>query len=379
MFDAKSLLEAMMRGAGPGGAPAASPQSAGAGLGGLGDILGQLMPKGAPSGAQGGGGLGDILGQLAAAAGGGQTAAPASHAAPAGAGGGLGDILGKLGGAGGAGGGLGDILGKLQQQSGVGGGSLMDVLGKVLAQATEGAKEGAGRIGDATGAREALGRAAGQVTGGASSDDVLAKLKDLINQNQLGAGAAMGGLGALVLGTHTGRSLAATAAKLGALALIGGLAYKAVQNYQSGKPLLTGAQALEAPPSGSGFEAQAVTQDQAALMIRAMIAAAASDGRIDAAEQAKIIGSMSQSGHLSDEARAFVQAELNNPASPRDLAASVETPEQAVQLYSAARFAIEPNDDSETTFLAQLAAALGLDTDLVAHIEATAKSATAAA
>ena len=408
MFDAKSLIEILMKGAAP--QPAPAPAAAG---GGLGDILGQLA--GAGGGAGGLGGLGDILGKLAGAGQGGGHApaphaapaggggledilkgllpggggqAPAPHAAPAGGGGlgGLGDILGKLGGAGAGGagagglGGLGDILGKLQQQAGAGGGSLMDVLGKALGQASEGVREGAGRIGEATGAREAMGRAAGQVTGGQSADDVLAKLKELVAQHQLGAGAAAGGLGGLVLGTRTGRSLAASAAKIGALALIGGLAYKAFQNYQQGRPLITGASALEAAPNGSGFEPQAVTNDQAVLYLRAMIGAAAADGRIDEAEQAKILGSLNQGGGALDEhARAFLQNEVNNPASPDDLAAAVQSPEQALQVYTAARFAIDPDERSESRYLAQLAAALGIDNDLAAHIEATARSATASA
>ena len=76
--------------------------------------------------------------------------------------GGLGDILGKLGGPGGAPGGLGDLLGKLQKGAvGSGGGSLTDILGQVLGQATQGAREGATRIGEATGARDALGKATG--------------------------------------------------------------------------------------------------------------------------------------------------------------------------------------------------------------------------
>ncbi len=410
MFDAKSLLEILMKGAAPQPAQAApaggglgdilgqlAGAGGGAGGGGLADILGKLAGAGqgahpsahaapAGGGAGGLGGLGDILGQLAGAAGG-AGKAPAPHAAPADAGGlgGLGDILGKLGGAGaGAGGGagsLGDILGKLGGAGGAaGGGNLMDVLGKVLGQATEGVREGAGRIGDATGAREAMGRAAGQVTGGQSTDEVLAQLKDLINKHQMGAGAAAGGLGALVLGTRTGRSLAASAAKLGALALIGGLAYKAFANYQQGRPLITGASAIDAPPAGSGFEAQAVTNDQAILYIRAMIGAAAADGRIDEAEQAKILGSLNQGGASIDaNARAFLQNEINNPASPEDLAAAVQSPEQALQVYTAARFAIEPDERSESRYLAQLAAALGIDNALASHIEATARSATAAA
>ena len=100
MFDAKSLIEMMMKGAG--GQPA--PQ-AGGGLGGLADILGKL-------------------------GGGGQAQAPAAQSSGSGQSsgmGGLGDLLGKLGGGGhgsqqppaqAAGGGLEDLL----RQLGVGGG-----------------------------------------------------------------------------------------------------------------------------------------------------------------------------------------------------------------------------------------------------------------
>jgi uncharacterized membrane protein YebE (DUF533 family) len=381
MLDAKSILDALVRGAAPQSAPA---QASG---GGLGDILGQLTKMaqqgaGAPAQASAAdtgslGGLGDILGKLGQAASG---AAGSAGSAAGGLGGGLGDILGKLqqaaGGAaasaGSAGGGLGDILGKLQQQAaGAGGGNLMDVLKQVLAQATDGAREGATRIGAATGATDALGRA----TGGMSTDDAMAKLKDLIAQHQMEAGAAAGGLGAIVLGTHAGRTIAASAVKLGALALIGGLAYKALLNYQNGQPLITGAHTLAEPaPAGSGFEPAAVTNESALLYIKAMIAAAAADGRIDQSEMTKIMGAEKQGG-LGEKAEEFLANELNNPASVDDLAELCQSPEQAVQVYTAARLAVTPDGGAEDAFLAALADKLGIDAKLAAHIDAATKSA----
>ena len=383
MFDAKSILEALVNGAGQ--RPAAPP----AGGGGLGDILAQLAKAAQGGGASsapqtrqadsGLGGLGELLGKLMPQAG----AAPA-HAAPSDSGmGGLGDLLGKLqqqaGGAASAGaGGLGDILGKLQQQAsgaannaGVGGGNLMDILTKVLGQATEGAREGAGRIGAATGASDALSKA----TAGMSGDDILAKLKEFAAQNQFGAGAAAGGLGAVVLGTQAGRSIAASAAKLGALALIGGLAYKALLNYQNGQPLITGAHSVtQAAPQGSGFEPAAVTNDAATLYIRAMIAAAAADGRIDQAEMANIMGGLKQGG-LEANAEEFLAAEFNSPASIDDLAGACQSAEQAVQVYTAARLAISPDSRAESAFLASLAERLGVDAQLAAHIDSATRSA----
>ena len=275
----------------------------------------------------------------------------------------------------GAAGGLGDILGQLKDQLGQaggggqgsgGGGGLMDILGKVLTQATQGVKEGAGRIDDATGASDALGKALGS-----RPQDVLAQLQDLIKNNPLAAGTAMGGLGGLVLGTRTGRAVAGSAVKLGAWALIGGLAYKAFQNYQAGRPLITGAAAPEAAPHGSGFEPAAVTNESAALYIRTMIAAAAADGRLDGAEQAKIIGGLKQAG-LDAEAEQFLADAFNNPPSVEDLANAAASPEEAVQVYTAARIAIEPDTAEEKHFLAQLAGALGIDNKLAAHIDATA-------
>ena len=400
MFDAKSILEGLVRGAAPqaqqpsgsgggladilgeilkggGGAQSGGGQSGG---GGLGDILGQIgkmtNPKGAatqpnaPQQDSGGGGLADILGELqrqlgqGGGQGGGHTQAPGPRHAAEPAGGGLGDILGqlkdKLGQAGGAVGG------------GQSGGSIADILGQVLAQATQGAKEGAGKIGQATGASDALGRA----TGGLSSEELLEKLKGLVRDNPLAATGAAGGLGGLVLGTQTGRAMAGSAARIGALALIGGLAYKAFQNYQAGKPLVTGATAATAAPTGSGFEPAAVTNETAALYIRTMIAAAAADGRIDNAEQAKILGGLKQAG-VDAEAEEFLANELNNPATVEDLANAAGSPEEAIQIYTAARMAIEPDSQGEQRFLASLAGALGIDAKLAAHIDATTRSAAA--
>lgn len=390
MFDAKSLLEALMKGAQ--GAPQAQPQGQGGGLGGLADILGQVLQQGggarppsaqAPQGGLGGGGLFDILGELQKQMGGAGATGQAPQAAP------------PAQGAGGGFGGLGDLLKQVQDQIGkagqpaapgapsgqqsAGGGGLFDVLGQVLGQATSGVKEGAGRINDATGlsdrAREAIGQATGK-----SPEELMAQVQEWLRNNPGVAAAGAGGLGAILLGTRAGRGMVGSAAKLGALALIGGLAYKAYQNYQNGQPphstsdpkrLLT-----EAAPSGTGFEPAAISNDTALLYIRAMIAAAAADGRIDANEQKQILGGLEQAG-IAAEAQAFLAQEIENPASTDDLASAVATPEQAVQVYTAARLAIEPDTNAENAFLEELAERLGIDANLAAHIDATAQAAAA--
>jgi uncharacterized membrane protein YebE (DUF533 family) len=379
MFDAKSILDILMKSAQP--APAQQQQG---GLGGLGDLLGKILQPQAqqPQAPQGGGGFGDILGELQKHMGGaGQPQnQPQSGSAPAAGGGmgGLGDILGQLqkqlGGP--AGGQAGEQPGAQQAQSG---GGLMDILGQVLGQATAGAKEGAGRIDDMTGASDKAREALGQATG-KSPEELLAQLQEWIANNPGTAAAGAGGLGAVVLGTRAGRGMVGTAAKLGALALIGGLAYKAFQNYQEGKPLISNddpRRLLSEPaPAGTGFEPAAISNDTATLYIRAMIAAAAADGRIDATEQKKILGGLQQAG-VGAEAHAFLEQEIQNPASVDDLAGAVTSPQEAVQVYTAARLAIDPDTNAEAGFLKELADRLGVDATLAGHIDATAHAAAA--
>ena len=191
------------------------------------------------------------------------------------------------------------------------------------------------------------------------------------------AGTALGGLGALILGTGAGRSLAGTAVKLGGLALIGGLAYKAYENYQQGRPPLSAGQpakpqALMPAPEGSGFETGAMSHDAARRCIRAMIAAAAADGRIDAGEQQRITAGLREAG-IAGTAQQFLAAEIANPANVDELASGVSSPEEAVQVYTAARIAVDPDTGEEHAFLSALANALGIDRELAAQVDASAR------
>ena len=405
MFDARSILDILVRGAGP---PAARREPSDGGT--FRDLLGQLgsQPAGGerqrmpgpgpqesgrwadpgdprdrsrqPPGPSSGGSLEDLLRTILTSGqpgpGGGRQMGPGRGPA----GGNLQDILRDVLG-GGPGGGPRPELSRIVGEGTAGGqGGLLDALKQVLGEATSGVREGAARVDAATGAsgraREAVGQATGQ-----TPEELVAKLKELIAKNQLATGAALGGLGGLVLGTSAGRSLAASAVKLGALALIGGLAYKAFQNYQQGRPILpgnrpAGPQGLLAAPDGSGFEAGAAGHEQAKRYIRAMIAAAAADGRIDAAEQQKILGGLKQAG-IEQAAERFLAAEINHPGTPEDLAAGVASPEEAVQVYTAARVAIDLDSNEEHAFLSGLAEALGIDDDLAAQVDAAARGTTA--
>jgi uncharacterized membrane protein YebE (DUF533 family) len=310
MFDAKSLLNMVL------GAGQQAGQSGQAGQGGLGGMLGSVL-----------GGLQNQAGQA------GQTAQ--------GAAGGLSGMMGQV---------LGGLQGKAQD----------------AAQGAQGMAGGLqGNLNDAIAqARQAV--QTGNYAG-------LAEQAKALLQNNAG-GIFAGGLAGLALGTSGGRSILGTAAKLGGVALVGGLAYKAYQNYQAGKPLAYFGEPVAAAPQGSGFaEGDSDDQERALLMVRSMIAAAAADGEIDDAERTRILGNLKQAG-LDDEASGFLDNEFANPLDAAGLVDLSTSPEIAAQIYTAARLAVDPDTHHEQTFLADLSSGLGLDADLVAHIDAAAAS-----
>jgi uncharacterized membrane protein YebE (DUF533 family) len=125
-------------------------------------------------------------------------------------------------------------------------------------------------------------------------------------------------------------------------------------------------------PEGSGFETDAMSHDAARRCIRAMIAAAAADGRIDVDEQQRIAAGLRQAG-IAETAQQFLAAEIANPANVDELASGVSSPEEAVQVYTAARIAVDPDTGEEHAFLSALANALGIDRDLAAQVDAAAR------
>lgn len=255
---------------------------------------------------------------------------------------------------------------------------------EIFGRATSGVQDAAGDINSSTGAGAQIDQKVRELTGGQSAGDLLKRAKQWAGDNPGAAGAIAAGLGALVLGTKTGRSLSMDAAKLGGLVLVGGLAYDAYKKYQAGAGAAdnSGGAASSGsnpygipslPPVGSGFEAEAQSDDDALVYVKAMIGAAAADGAVDAAERAQILGGLRQAG--VDGASADVLDELfANPPTPANLAQGVSSLEQASRIYTAARVAIEPDTARERQFLADLASAMGMDPALVAAIDGEVRS-----
>ncbi|MGB5870110.1 MAG: tellurite resistance TerB family protein [Albidovulum sp.] len=104
----------------------------------------------------------------------------------------------------------------------------------------------------------------------------------------------------------------------------------------------------------------------AGLILRAMIQAAKSDGRIDAAEKKKLMSNLSDATPAEME---FVQAELRAPLDVAGLCRQVPAGLEA-QIYGMSLMAIDLDSRVEAEYLHQLAGGLNLNKQVVNQIHA---------
>jgi uncharacterized membrane protein YebE (DUF533 family) len=207
-----------------------------------------------------------------------------------------------------------------------------------------------------------------------------------------GAGALTGGLAGALLTSKHARKFAGGALQIGGAALLGGLAYKAYSNYRAGKPIIpqgvsdmiTGLLPGQAGPGQAG-PGQAGAPQQASggflsgpdasardgaaiLLLRAMIASAMADGRLDETERARLVEQVEASG-LSSEERRYLESLVARPDTPAQLAAAARGPEEAAQVYLAAFVAIDADTPAEMAWLDELASKLQLDPALRRNLE----------
>ncbi len=235
--------------------------------------------------------------------------------------------------------------------------------------------------------------------GGAGSGDLMKQVEGFARGNMggLAGGALAGGLASILLGGKGKSSpLSGSAVKLGGMAILGGLAYKAWQNYQAKQQPAPGApypypdagrsqtapqppaRPVEVlpPPAETPFAPSSSAEEQTLglLLIRAMIAAARADGKIDREEIGKIRQALQAAGSGADE-ESFLLEHLGQPDDLDAIAAEAQGPEIGSEVWLAARLTIEPDTPGERYFLQALASKLKLDGEHVAHLEATAAQA----
>lgn len=243
------------------------------------------------------------------------------------------------------------------------------ILGSLLGSGALSQGSGGNVLGNVLGA--ALGGGSQQQNGGLGN--ILGGL--------LGGGAQQqsGGLGDLLGGLMGGN--AQRQPNPGAADLLGGLfGGSQSQNTQSGGSLgdLIGSaltQFTQSQSNNSGNvqqnydhlrndSAQHGAIDQAGLLIRAMINAAKSDGRVDAEEQQKILGRL---GDISPDEADFVRREL---AEPLDVDGFIRTIPQGFeqQIYIMSLMAIDLDTNHEAQYLHQLSQGMNLSNDLCNQI-----------
>lgn len=222
-------------------------------------------------------------------------------------------------------------------------------------------------------------------TGGAgdflgNAGGMLGGLNQRARDNPLASGALAGGLAAILLGSKAGRKLAKNAVAYGGMAVIGGLAYKAYQDWQARQAgqrpqPATAEPELLPPPKDTPFMPKPAEADsRARLLVTAMISAAKADGYIDQAEQKHIFEKLDTTG-LDTESKAYVMDQLRAPLDLDAIVRSADKPEVAAEVYAASLLAIDPDHPAEKAYLQMLAARLGLPDTLVQEIHKTAEAA----
>jgi uncharacterized membrane protein YebE (DUF533 family) len=178
------------------------------------------------------------------------------------------------------------------------------------------------------------------------------------------------------------------ALKMGGIAAVGALAYGAYQRYSAGKgaadSVLPQAAQAELPPAPEGSAFMPAKNDAAGqetlglTLVRAMIAAARADGRLDAKESRTIYQRIESMG-LDPEDQALLIAEMGHPVDMDAIVNSATSPEVAAEIYVASLLAIDVDTADEKSYLAMLAARLKLPPELVTELNRQVEAQTKAA
>lgn len=188
-------------------------------------------------------------------------------------------------------------------------GGLGGAIGQIINEAAGGLQDATQKASQAPSIGQKVDQTIGQVATGVASGqrpgDLAQKAKDVMANNPGLAEAAMIGLAGLLVGTRRSRGIQPSFAQLGGLALVGGLAYKAYENFRAGKPLIdlggagggqAGQQGGQGASSGSSGGAGAGSDQQRSSSGGAASAGGGSAGSATGSAQAAGSSGTGQSG-----------------------------------------------------------------------------------
>lgn len=216
-----------------------------------------------------------------------------------------------------------------------------------------------------------MNRPGGGATQGGSGGDLGGLLGGLLGG---GAGAG-GGLGGLLGGLLGGGSALGGASQrrsgggsqYAALASLGMMAFQAYQAWQRSQAAAP-QQALRTADMLAGPEVESHSH----AVLRALIAAAKADGRIDDAERQMISTEIGR--HTDDpELQQWLDDEVAKPLDAHDVAQSATDPAMAAEMYLASVMVAGDQQGAERDYLDELAAALQIDPQLQVHLEQQAR------
>jgi uncharacterized membrane protein YebE (DUF533 family) len=187
------------------------------------------------------------------------------------------------------------------------------------------------------------------------------------------AGGLAGGLASGLLTSKAGRKLGKQALRLGGMAAIGGLAYAAWSRYRAEQAGDSPVGTRATPSETSGFlpggDDPRPPNELALVLVRAMIAAAQADGRLDGAE-GRAISSRIEALDLDPADKAELLEQLVGRVDLGELVAAAHSREVAIEIYTASLLAVEVDSPAERAYLQLLAARLDLPEELVQAIHA---------
>ncbi|WP_176511505.1 tellurite resistance TerB family protein [Pseudomonas faucium] len=181
-----------------------------------------------------------------------------------------------------------------------------------------------------------------------------------------GLGGLLGGLlgGGSAGGSPQGRSGGTSYAALASLGMMAFQAYQSWQRSQAAAPQ----QALQTVDQLSGPEAE----DHSHAILRALIAAAKADGRIDEQEEQVIYAEIKR--HTNDpHLQQWLDDEVGKPLDAAEVAQAAKDPAMAAEMYLASVMLVNDQGDAERAYLDELASALQIEPALQVHLEQQAK------
>lgn len=222
-----------------------------------------------------------------------------------------------------------------------------------------------------------LGASGGQQPDGAINQSVAGGAPGGVGGFLTGRGGAAlaGGAMGLLLGSKKGRKMGGKALKYGGVAALGMMAYKAYGNWQSNSAQPNSVQggAPVQPQTVDRLSGPAVEQHTTAVL-KAIIAAAKSDGHVDDRERQLIEEGLR--GLTADpQIIQWVDRELQKPLDPVEVASVATNVEIASEMYLASALVIDEQSFMERSYLDELGRQLKLAPELVVELNAQAAAA----